>query len=96
MHLSSLEEAEIIPGKGPDTRIKPLALANGHGRYMTVTPERTLTSVGGCSLPLDIWPLIFLSVSDFFLKPPFGGFRIKTAIWIQKRFKKSVGTSREL
>ena len=41
-HLTALEEAEIIPGKDSDTRIKPLALANGHGRYMTVTPEREL------------------------------------------------------
>ena len=41
---------EIKPGKHPDTRIKPLPLANGHGRYITVTPERALMSVGG-------WPL---------------------------------------
>jgi hypothetical protein len=37
---------EIKPGKGSDTRIKPLPLVNGHGRYMTVTPERALVSVG--------------------------------------------------
>jgi hypothetical protein len=43
---------EIIPGKHSDTRIKPLALTNGHGRYITVTPERTLASVGEC--PLNI------------------------------------------
>jgi hypothetical protein len=41
---------EIIPGKLSDTRIKPLPLTNGHGRYMTVTPEQTLVSVGE-------WPL---------------------------------------
>jgi hypothetical protein len=51
-HLTALEEAEIIPGKDSDTRIKPLALTNGHGRYMTVAPERTLVSVGKC--PLNI------------------------------------------
>ena len=51
-HLTALEEAGIIPGKDSDTRIKPLALTNGHGRYMTVTPERTLASVGEC--PLNI------------------------------------------
>ena len=50
--LTALEEAEIIPGKHSDTRIKPLTLTNGHGRYMTVTPERTLVSVGEC--PLNI------------------------------------------
>jgi hypothetical protein len=52
MHVTALEEAEIIPGKDSDTRKKPLALTNGHGRYMTVTPERTLVSVGEC--PLNI------------------------------------------
>ena len=52
MHLTALEEAEIIPGKDSDTRIKPLALTNGHGRYMAVTPERTILSVGKC--PLNI------------------------------------------
>jgi hypothetical protein len=31
-------------------RIKLLALASGHGRYITVTPKRTPVSVGG-------WPL---------------------------------------
>jgi hypothetical protein len=52
MHLTALEEAEIIPGKHPDTRTKPLALTNGHGHCIAVTPERKLTSVGGC--PLNI------------------------------------------
>jgi hypothetical protein len=38
---------EIIPGKHSDinTRIKPLPLTNGHGRYITVTTERILVSV---------------------------------------------------
>jgi hypothetical protein len=52
VHLTALEEAEIIPGKHSDTRIKPLPLTNGHGRYITVTPEQALASVGEC--PLDI------------------------------------------
>jgi hypothetical protein len=51
-HLTALEGAEIYPGKDYDTRIKPLALTNDHGRYIAVTPERTLTSVGEC--PLNI------------------------------------------
>jgi hypothetical protein len=46
MYLTALEEAEIIPGKDSGTRIKPY----GHGRYMAVTPERTLASVGKCPL----------------------------------------------
>jgi hypothetical protein len=37
MYLTALEEAEIIPGEDPVTRVKPLALTNGHGRFMTVT-----------------------------------------------------------
>jgi hypothetical protein len=37
---------EMIPGKHSDTRIKPLPLTNGQGRHTTVTPERTLASVG--------------------------------------------------
>ena len=57
MYLTALEEAEIIPGKHSDTRIKPQALANGHGRYITVTPERTLASVEEC--PLNTCPLFF-------------------------------------
>jgi hypothetical protein len=48
--LTALEKAEIIPGEDSDTRINPLTLTNGHGRYMTVTPERTLVSVGKCPL----------------------------------------------
>jgi hypothetical protein len=52
LHLTALEEAEIIPGKHSDTRIKPLALTNDLGRYIAGTPERTLASVGEC--PLDI------------------------------------------
>jgi hypothetical protein len=50
MTITTLEEAEIIPGKRSETRIKLLALTNDHGRYITVTPERTLASVGECPL----------------------------------------------
>jgi hypothetical protein len=97
MYLTALEEAEIIPGKDSDTRIKPSALTNGHGRYMTVTPERTLVSVGEC--PLNIYPLNFCPfhlrngrvTAVSLLKPP----KIETATWIQKWFKKSVGTFRK-
>jgi hypothetical protein len=54
VHLTALEEAEVIPGKDYDTRIRPLTLTNDHGRYISVTctPERTLKSVGEC--PLNI------------------------------------------
>jgi hypothetical protein len=43
-------EIILIPVKDPHTRIKSLALTNGHGRYITATPERALVSVGE-------WPL---------------------------------------
>jgi hypothetical protein len=36
--------------KDSHTRIKGLALTNGHGRYIAATPERTLVSVGEWSL----------------------------------------------
>jgi hypothetical protein len=87
VYLTLLEEAEIIPGKHSDTRIKPLPLTNGHGRYMAVTPERALMSVG---MPVKYIAVKFLAVSL-----PFGGFRIETAIWIRKWFLKSVRTSRK-
>jgi hypothetical protein len=45
LHLTTLEGAEIKPGKHSYTRIKPLPLANSHGRYITVTPERAIVSV---------------------------------------------------
>jgi hypothetical protein len=38
----------ILPVKDSHTRIKPLAFTSGHGRYITVTPERTPVSAGGC------------------------------------------------
>jgi hypothetical protein len=41
---------EIKPGKNSDTRIKPLPFSNGHGRYITATPERAIFSIGE-------WPL---------------------------------------
>jgi hypothetical protein len=45
---TTLEEAEVITGKHSETRIKPLTLANGHGRYITATdtPERTFFPLG--------------------------------------------------
>jgi hypothetical protein len=48
----NLTHADVGPKQHPPsvkdshTRIKPLALASGHGRYMIVKPERTLLSVG--------------------------------------------------
>jgi hypothetical protein len=38
---------ETTRSKNSDTRIKPLALANGHGRHIAVAPKRTLASVWG-------------------------------------------------
>jgi hypothetical protein len=55
-------EINIITGKHSDTRIKPLPLTNGHGRYIHnrySTPERALLSVGE-------WPL---HTAGFILTP---------------------------
>jgi hypothetical protein len=41
----SVRGTGIIPVKDSHTRIKPLALASGHGRYITFSPERALVSV---------------------------------------------------
>jgi hypothetical protein len=39
VYLTTLEKAEVISGKHSDTRIKPLALTNGHGRYRPLHPS---------------------------------------------------------
>ena len=92
-----VEEAEIIPGKHSDTRIKPLPLTNGHGRYITVTSERTLLSFVHWEISVEYIAVKFLAVSP--PKPPCNGrFASATAIWIQKLFLilKPVRTSRKL
>ena len=49
--LGEIRNSSKTTFKVKTTRIKPLALANGHGRYnITVIPERALLSVGR-------WPL---------------------------------------
>jgi hypothetical protein len=45
-----------MPVKDSHTKIKPLALASGHGRYITVTLERELVSVG-------VWPLHIAAIN---------------------------------
>ena len=83
--------------KHSDTRIKPLTLANGHGRYMTVTPERTLASVGPYLWGMSVKYIDFKFLSVSLPKRPCNGrFNSETAIWIHKWFKKYVGTSRRL
>ena len=51
-HLSAWCVGGLVPFMINTThlRTKPLTLASGHGRYITVTPERTLLFVGE-------WPL---------------------------------------
>jgi hypothetical protein len=89
---------EIIPVKDSHTRIKPLALASGHGRYMLHNRyTRTGTfSVGGMAVTYSRYKFVTVSLPKRFLKPPCGGFRSETATWIQKYFKKAVGASRKL
>jgi hypothetical protein len=82
--------------------MKLLTLANGHGRYITATPERTLFSVGGMAITLNRYKCVVVSILKRLRngrctsEPPCGGFGSKTATWIQKWFYKSVGTSRNL
>jgi hypothetical protein len=77
-----------------------LAFTNGHGRYTrTDIYVRWGMPVKYIQWPLIFWPFHFWNrrvAAVSLLKPPCGGFRIETAIWIQKWFKKSVGTSRKL
>jgi hypothetical protein len=81
----------MIPGKHSDTRIKPLTLTNDHGRYIAVTPVRTLASVGECPLyvihvfgrffSVNFWSFHFRNP-----KPPCNGrFNSETAV---RRFQK--------
>jgi hypothetical protein len=53
-----------MPGENPDTRIKPLALANSHGRYMAFTSERARVSVG-------IRPLRIYSIKPLYIYSSF-------------------------
>jgi hypothetical protein len=67
--ITTLEEAGIliIPGKHSNTRIKPLPLANGHGRYTAAinraTTERILDSVGEWPLHVTYKRLKFITTS---------------------------------
>jgi len=72
-------------------------MASGHGRYVTVTPERTLVSVGEGPLHIAVINLKPFHFRNGFvtavslLKPPCGGFISETDTWIQKHLKKSWG-----
>jgi hypothetical protein len=48
---------EIKLGKNSDTRIKPLPLANGHDRYITVTPDTRTGTFFRLPLGIGEWPL---------------------------------------
>jgi hypothetical protein len=67
-----------MPVKDSHTRIKPFALASSHGRYITVTPERTLVSVGEWPLHIaviNLYPFHFgngFVTAVSLLKPPPG------------------------
>jgi hypothetical protein len=83
---------EIKPGENSDTRIKPLPSINGRGCYITAMPQRASASIGnhgGMAVTYNRYKFVTVSL----LKPPrngrfnFGGFRSKTATWIQKWFK---------
>ena len=72
--LTTLEEPEIIPGKHSETRIKPLALANGYTFVRWVMSIKYIAA-----------KVLFVSLPKW----PFGGFRSESATWIQKLLKKT-------
>jgi hypothetical protein len=60
-----------------------LALASGHGRYKTATPERTIFSVGERPLhTLNRYKFVTVSILKRLRN---GRFASETATWIQKR-----------
>jgi hypothetical protein len=65
-------------------RIKPLALASGHGRHMTVSSERALLSVGEMAVTHNGYKFVTVSL----LKPPPVPRSGKKISWVQKRLKK--------
>ena len=53
----------MMPVKDPHTGTQPLALASGHGRHTTATPDQALVSVGE-------WPLhIAVIICNHFTPP---------------------------
>jgi hypothetical protein len=69
-----------MPVKGSHTRIKPLALASGHGRYITVTPEQTPVVRSGMAVTYSRYKFL-VSLPKRFRN---GRFTSETATWIQK------------
>ena len=65
IYLCRSGRTEIKPGKHSDTRVKPLPLANDHGRYTTVinTSERAIVSVGKWPLHIIHSRYNFLTIS---------------------------------
>jgi hypothetical protein len=53
----------MMPVKDSHTRIKPLALASDHGRYITVTPQRTPVSVEEWPSHVDVIGYEFVTAS---------------------------------
>jgi hypothetical protein len=77
------------PGERPGTRIKPLPLGNGNGRYMTVRKVSYIRTDAFVRLVMAVVPVILLPfhfrngyvTAVSFLKSPRGGFRSGTTTW---------------
>jgi hypothetical protein len=91
-----------MPVKDSHTRIKPLALASGHGRYIPVKRERTLYLLGnGRYTHIYIYSIyIYIYIYNIYNRYSYkflivsllkrlrnGRFASEIATWIQKRFK---------
>jgi hypothetical protein len=74
--------SEIIPVKDPHTRIKPLTLASGHGRYITVTPKTVTCVRWGMAFAYSRYKFVTASIPKRFRN---GRFTSKNAV---RRFQK--------
>jgi hypothetical protein len=83
-----------MPVKDSHTRIKPLALASDHGRYMHNRYTRTGACVRwGIGYAYSRYKFIAASLPERLHSSRFAS---ETATWIQKWLKMPVGNSREL
>jgi hypothetical protein len=63
-----LIRVKITPVKDSHTRTKPLSLASGHGRYISVTNERTPVSVGEWPLHIYIY-ILYIYINILYIIP---------------------------
>ena len=85
--VASFGQTVMTPVKDSHTRIKGSALTNGHGRYITATPERALVSCVRLGVAVTCSRYKFVTVA-LLKRLRNGRFNSQTAVW---RFKKRNG-----